>query len=79
MNKYNRLKKNIKRYHEKTHPFIKNLEKSLPYLLMHTKYDNAPTTNNCIELCHKHTLNGYNKRQFKTEKGIDIEMSSKRI
>ena len=79
INRYNRMIKNINRYHEKTHSFIKNLEKSLDSLLMHTKHRDIPTTNNGIELCHRHTLNGYDKRKYKTVGGIAKEMDYKRI
>ena len=63
INRYNRMIENIDKFHEKTHPFIINLEKSLDSLLMHTKHEDVPTTNNDIELCHKHTLNGRDKRK----------------
>ena len=79
INRYNRMIKNIDKFHQKTHSFIINLEKSLDSLLMHTKYKDAPTTNNGIELCHKHTLNGYDKRKYKTVEGIEREMNLKRI
>ena len=79
INRYNRMKQNIDKFHQKTHSFIINLEKSLDSLLMHTKYKNVPTTNNGIELCHKHTLNGYDKRKYKTIGGIEREMDLKRI
>ena len=57
--------------------FILNTEKDLDSLLMHTKHEDIPTTNNMIELAHKHTLNGYRKRQFKTTEGICREMDLK--
>lgn len=79
INRYNRMKQNINKFHQKTHSFIINLEKSLDSLLMHTKHKNVPTTNNGIELCHKHTLNGYDKRKYKTVDGIEREMDLKRI
>lgn len=79
INRYNRMIKNIDKFHQKTHPFIFNLKKSLDSLLMHTKYKDVPTTNNGIELCHKHTLNGYDKRKYKTVDGIEREMDLKRI
>ena len=79
INRYNRMIKNIDKFHQKTHSFIINLEKSLDSLLMHTKYKDAPTTNNGIELCHKHTLNCYDKRKYKTVEGIEREMNLKRI
>lgn len=79
INRYNRMIKNIDKYHEKTHSFIINLEKSLDSLLMHTRHKDVPTTNNGIELCHKHTLNGYDKRKYKTVEGISREMDLKRI
>ena len=79
INRYKHIKKNIKKYHPKTHPFIKNLEKDLDDLLMHTKHKDVPTTNNCIELCHRHTLNGYDKRKYMTTEGIEREMDLKRI
>ena len=79
INRYNRMKQNINKFHQKTHSFIINLEKSLDSLLMHTKHKNVPTTNNGIELCHKHTLNGYDKRKYKTVEGIEREMDLKRI
>ena len=79
INRYNRMINNMDKYHEKTHSFIINLEKSLDSLLMHTKHKDIPTTNNGIELCHKHTLNGYDKRKYKTVEGIEREMNLKRI
>ena len=79
INRYNRMMQNINKFHQKTHPFIINLGKSLDSLLMHTKHKDIPTTNNGIELCHKHTLNGYDKRKYKTIDGIKREMDLKRI
>lgn len=79
INRYNRMLNNLDKYHPKTHSFIINLEKNLDFLLMHTKYKDAPTTNNCIELCHRHTLNGYDKRKYKTVEGIEREMNYKKI
>ena len=79
INRYNRMIKNIDKYHEKTYSFIINLEKNLDSLLMHTRHKDVPTTNKGIELCHKHTLNGYDKRKYKTVEGISREMDLKRI
>lgn len=79
INRYNRMIENIDKFHQKTHSFIINLDKSLDSLLMHTKHKDVPTTNNGIELCHKHTLNGYDKRKYKTVEGIEREMDLKRI
>ena len=41
----------------------------------HSFLENSPF----IELCHKHTLNGYDKRKYKTIDGIKREMDLKRI
>ena len=46
INRYNRMMQNINKFHQKTHPFIINLGKSLDSLLMHTKHKDIPTTNN---------------------------------
>ena len=46
---------------------------------MHTKYKDAPTTNNGIELAHRHTMDGREKRKYKTIEGIDREMELKKI
>jgi len=45
---------------------------------MHTKHKDIPTTNNGIELCYRHTLNGYDKRKYKTVSGIEMEMNLKK-
>ena len=34
------------------------MKNRLDSLLMHTKYEDAPTTNNGIELAHRHTMDG---------------------
>ena len=38
INRYNRMIKNIDKFHQKTHSFIINLKKSLDSLLIDTKY-----------------------------------------
>ena len=69
---------NIKKFPEKTHSRIKNMEKRLDSLLMHTKYKDAPTTNNGIELAHRHTMDGREKRKYKTISGIERENELKK-
>ena len=44
---------------------------------MHTKYKDAPTTNNGIELAHRHTMDGREKRKYKTIGGIDRDGTQK--
>ena len=70
---------NLSKFHEKTHSRIKNMKPHLDSLLMHTKYKDAPTTNNDIELAHRHTMDGRQKRKYKTKEGIEREMELKRI
>ena len=55
------------------------MKNRLDSLLMHTKYKDAPTTNNAIELSHRYTLDGREKRKYKTIEGIEREMELKRI
>ena len=79
INRYNRIINNLNKFHEKTHSRIKNMKNRLDSLLMHTKYKDAPTTNNAIELSHRHTMDGREKRKYKTIEGIEREMELKRI
>ena len=79
INRYDRMINNLSKFHEKTHSRIKNMKPHLDSLLMHTKYKDAPTTNNDIELAHRHTMDGRQKRKYKTKEGIEREMELKRI
>ena len=79
INRYDRIINELNKFHEKTHSRIKNMKNRLDSLLMHTKYEDAPTTNNGIELAHRHTMDGREKRKYKTIEGIEREMELKRI
>ena len=68
--RYNDLLINIERVPEELRPFVKNIEKDFESLLMHTNSKEIPTTNNEIELYHLTTLNGRDKRKYKTIEGV---------
>ena len=42
------------------------MEKDLDILLLHTEYNDVPTTNDSIELYHLTTLNRHDKKKYKT-------------
>ena len=68
--RYNDLLINIERVPEELRPFVKNIEKDFESLLMHTNSKEIPTTNNEIELYHLTTLNGRDKKKYKTIEGV---------
>ena len=69
-NRYDDLLKNIERVPEELRAFVRNIEKDKESLLMHTNSKDIPTTNNDIELYHLTTLNGRDKRKYKTIEGV---------
>ena len=77
--RYNKILANIDEVPEEARGFIRNMEKDLDKLLLHTEYDNVPTTNNKLELYHLTTLNGRTKRQYKTKEGVLEETLLKTI
>ena len=68
-NRYNDLLENIERVPEESMVFVRNIEKDKESLLMHTNSKDIPTTNNDIEFYHLTTLNGCDKRKYKTIEG----------
>ena len=50
--------------------FIKKIPKKIEKLLLHTVYEDVPTTNNIIELYHLTTLNRHDKKKYKTIEGV---------
>ena len=69
-NRYNDLLENIERVPEELRAFVRNIKKDYDSLLMHTNSKDIPTTNNDIELYHMTTLNGSDKRKYKTIEGV---------
>ena len=69
-NRYDDLLENIERVPEELRAFVRNIEKDYESLLMHTNSKDIPTTNNEIELYHLTTLNGRDKRKYKTIEGV---------
>ena len=69
-NRYDDLLENIERVPEELRAFVRNIEKDYESLLMHTNSKDIPTTNNDIELYHLTTLNGRDKRKYKTIEGV---------
>ena len=76
---YNKIIDEIDDTPEKIRGFIRNIQKELDNLLLHTACDDIPTTNNCIELYFGVTLNRRLKRKYKTQRGILNEIRLKTI
>ena len=64
---------------EKVRGFIRNIQKEIDNLLLHTDCDDIPTTNNCIELYFGVTLNRRLNKKYKTLQGILNEIRLKTI
>ncbi len=78
-NRYKRLLAKEKQIPDNILKFIKDLEKDLDKLLLHTTDKDIPTTNNIIELLFLTTLNYHNKRKYRTTTGITNEIRLKTI
>ena len=50
LKRYNKIIDEIDDVPEKVRGFIRNIQKEIDKLLLHTSSDDIPTTNNCIEL-----------------------------
>ena len=67
LKRYKKILENINQYPEKIKGFVKNIEKEIDKLLEHTTNKDIPTTNNCIELYFKVTLQRVLKKKYKTK------------
>ena len=68
--RYFRLLAKVEEVPKEARGFIRNMEKDLDSLLLHTEYKSVPTTNNIIELYHLTTLNRHDKKKYKTKEGV---------
>lgn len=78
-NRYQRILEKPQKIPEHILKFIKNIDKDLDKLLLHTTDDDIPTTNNIIELLFLTTLNHHDKRKYRTNEGVETEMRLKTI
>ena len=78
LKRYDKIIKEIDDTPEKIRGFIRNIQKELNSLLLHTTDDNIPTTNNCIELYFGVTLNKRLKKKYKTIRGVLNEIRLKK-
>ena len=79
LKRYNKIIDEIEDVPEKVRGFIRNIQKEIDKLLLHTSSDDIPTTNNCIELYFGVTLNRRLKKKYKTLRGILNEIRLKTI
>ena len=79
LKRYNKIIDEIEDVPEKVRGFIRNIQKEIDKLLLHTSSDDIPTTNNCIELYFGVTLNRQLKKKYKTLRGILNEIRLKTI
>ena len=79
LKRYNKIIDEIDDVPEKIRGFIRNIQKEIDNLLLHTSSDNIPTTNNCIELYFGVTLNRRLKKKYKTLRGVLNEIRLKTI
>lgn len=79
LKRYNKLLDDLEDLPKEARTTIKNMEKDIDKLLLHTEYDNVPTTNNIIELYHLTTLNRHDKKKYKTKEGVLEETILKTI
>lgn len=77
--RYNKIIGKLEEIPKTVRSTIKNMAKELDQLLLHTEYDNVPTTNNTIELYHLTTLNRHDKKKYKTKEGVIRETILKTI
>lgn len=77
--RYQKIIKDFDKIPKKMKNFIKNIIKEIDNLLLHTSNKDIPTTNNCIELYFKITLQKVLKKKYKTKKGIMNEIRLKTI
>ena len=77
--RYEKLLDNIDDLPQEARRTIKNMKQDLDKLLLHTEYDDVPTTNNIIELYHLTTLNRHDKKKYKTKEGVLEETLLKTI
>lgn len=78
-NRYQRILEKPEKIPEHILKFIKNIDKDLDKLLLHTTNDDIPTTNYIIELLFLTTLNHHDKRKYRTNEGVKTEMRLKTI
>ena len=78
-NRYERILKKSEQIPDHALKFVKDLEKDLDKLLLHTTDPDIPTTNDMIELLFLTTLNRRNKRKYRTDKGLEYETRLKTI
>ena len=79
LKRYNKIIDEIDDVPEKIRGFIRNIQKEIDNLLLHTSNDDMPTTNNCIELYFGVTLNRRLKKKYKTLRGVLNEIRLKTI
>ena len=79
LKRYNKIIDEIDDVPEKIRGFIRNIQKEIDNLILHTSSDNIPTTNNCIELYFGVTLNRRLKKKYKTLRGVLNEIRLKTI
>ena len=79
LKRYNKIIDEIDDVPEKIRGFIRNIQKEIDNLLLHTSCDDIPTTNNCIELYFCVTLNRRLKKKYKTLRGVLNEIRLKTI
>ena len=69
-NRCTRLVNSVDKRPKELRGFINNLPNKIERMLLHTEYENVPTTNNIIELYHLTTLNRHDKKKYKTIEGV---------
>ena len=78
-NRYGRILDKSEKIPDHMLKFVKDIDKDLDKLLLHTTNDDIPTTNNIIELLFLTTLNHHDKRKYRTNEGIENETRLKTI
>jgi len=79
LKRYNKLLGDLDNIPKEARTTIKNMEEDIDKLLLHTEYDDVPTTNNLLEVYHLTTLNRHDKKKYKTIEGVLEETLLKTI
>ena len=77
--RYYQLLDKVDELPKKQEVFIKKMKKDLDILLLHTEYNDVPTTNDSIELYHLTPLNRHDKKKYKTIGGVYEEVLLKNM
>ena len=73
-NRCTRLVNTVEEKPKEIRGFINKLPDQIDSMLLHTEYDDVPTTNNLLELYHLTTLNRHDKKKYKTVEGLMEEV-----